>query len=259
MMRVDELIYYTDSDPDGKLNQPVMVLLHGFFMDGRMFKHQLEYFKSNHRVICCDFRGFGKTKWSKSEFTLDDLVDDILTLLSHLHISSCVLVGMSMGGYVAQRLLLKRVDLVSHLVLIATQAGCDNPETITAYHQLRDAWANHQVRDEIIDSLLPIIIGDDNEETRFWKAVWREYHYDDIYHSMTAMTSRNSIDLSCINTPCLIIHGRFDRGIPLCAAEALNRVLQHSKLVIIDSECHAINLIHGQVVNDEINSFIINN
>lgn len=252
-----KLINYTDSNPEG--TQPAIVFLHGFFMDSRMFKHQVEYFKSEYRVICCDLRGFGQSDLGNTYFSLEDAADDISALLTHLNISKCVVAGMSMGGYIAQRLALKHPDLVSSLILIATQAAKDNAETVKSYLQLKDNWANVDIRSHIIESLLPIIIGGNENEVNYWRKVWFSHDVNTIDYSMRAMISRDDLDVSGIGVPALIIHGRCDLGIPLEAAKKLDDALLNSKMVVIDGACHAVNLTHPIIVNEAIYHFLNEN
>lgn len=252
-------INFTDSDNDPGKNKETIVFLHGFFMDHRMFKHQVEYFKSHYRVICCDLRGFGETQWNEGVFTLEELARDILDLLKHLHISNFVVAGMSMGGYVAQRMAIMEPDSIQSLILIATQASSDNPETIKSYHQLRDNWGNIAAREEIIDGLLPVIIGENEEESAFWKDVWLSYQPENIYYPMIAMTSRTEIEVLQIKMPCFVIHGSDDIGIPLLAGETLHKRLPHSEMLIVDMARHAVNLTHSAIVNQGIERFLLKN
>ncbi len=147
---------------------------------------------------------------------------------------------------------------IKALILISTQASRDNPETVEAYHQLRDNWGNTIIREQMIDNLLPIIIGENKEESTFWKKVWLSYQLENIYYPMIAMTSRTSIDVTKIKMPCLVIHGSNDLGIPLLAGEMLHNDLPNSKMIIINTACHAVNLIHSEIVNQEIEQFLTN-
>ena len=62
-------LHFTDSLTAGEASKPALVMLHGFFMDHCLFKHQVACFQKTHRVICCDIRGFGRTEWQKQPFS----------------------------------------------------------------------------------------------------------------------------------------------------------------------------------------------
>jgi pimeloyl-ACP methyl ester carboxylesterase len=77
-----------------------LVLLHGFPLDRRMWRSQLDEFQSKLRVITPDLRGFGQSA-SAEPFTIEGLADDVHALLQVCNALPCVLAGLSMGGYVA--------------------------------------------------------------------------------------------------------------------------------------------------------------
>ncbi|ENM5839843.1 alpha/beta hydrolase, partial [Vibrio mimicus] len=121
-------IYYYDSDPDNFMEKPVILFLHGFFMNHKMFDHQIEHFSERFRIIAPDFKCFGKSAPKFEQNRFNEWVDNIIRLLNKLQIESYHVVGMSMGGYVAQRLCINDKYRVLKAVFISTQAGKDNPE-----------------------------------------------------------------------------------------------------------------------------------
>ncbi|WP_337921382.1 alpha/beta hydrolase [Vibrio cholerae] len=252
-------IYCYDSEFDENSNKPVLVMLHGFFMDGRMFTQQIHALRHQYRIICPDFRGFGNTLWDKHPFSLCDLVDDVIRCLNELNIEQFYLAGMSMGGYVAQRLAIRYPNRVKGLILIATQHGIENFETIEQYHQLLDGWNNSLARSEIIDHLLEAFFDRNIHDKLYWKYIWSSLTYDQIFYPMHAMLTRESIEteLRLLRMPCLILHGDADTGIPVSAAHQLKELLPQAILHIIESGRHAINITHYDEVNQAIEKFLI--
>lgn len=247
-------IYVSDSDPHH--NKPAMILLHGFFMDSRMFKYQVRKFKDNYRVITIDLRGFGYTKWVHEPFSLYDYVEDVIDVADSLHLKEFILGGMSMGGYIALRLALKYTDRVKALILMNTQADSDNPETVESFKQLRDNWNNETARAQIIDGLLPVIIGNESEEASFWRSVWMDYSANSIKYPMNAMLERDEIDVSKITVPALVLHGSEDHGIPVAAGKKLYHALPNSHFVLVPQGNHASIMINHEFCNDSIAAFL---
>lgn len=256
MSFIHQSININDSGPH--CAKPVMILLHGFFMDSRMFKHQVEKFKYNYRVITIDLRGFGQTNWVHEPFSLYDYVDDVISVADSLHIKEFILGGMSMGGYVALRLALKYSDRIKALILMDTQADCDNPETVELFKQLRDNWGDEMTRAQIIDGLLLVIIGHDLGEVAFWRSVWMNYSVDSIKYPMNAMLERDDIDVSKIMAPALVLHGSEDHGIPIAAGEKLYHSLPNSYFVSVPQGHHASIMINYEYCNDSIVAFLRN-
>src|SRR5881394_345957 len=84
----------------GAKDAQALVLLHGFPLNGEMWKVQTLTFSESCRVIVPDFRGFGKSA-ETGPFSIEELADDIHALVGHLHLEKIILCGLSMGGYVA--------------------------------------------------------------------------------------------------------------------------------------------------------------
>lgn len=73
-------------------------------------------------LIRYDMRGHGLTASTPDPYSMNDLVDDAAALLDKLNVRNCLFVGLSIGGLVAQGLMIKRPDLVAAAVLSNTGA-----------------------------------------------------------------------------------------------------------------------------------------
>ena len=79
--------------------EPV-IFLHGYCETHEIWESFDSYLQKNYRVICPDLPGFGNSLILQSGFSLSDIADAIKELLDHLDISSCVMIGHSLGGYI---------------------------------------------------------------------------------------------------------------------------------------------------------------
>ncbi|MFM9370821.1 alpha/beta fold hydrolase [Streptomyces sp. Da 82-17] len=93
-----------------------LVLLHGGFLDHRMWQHQLPYFAREFRVLAPDARGHGASDNASEPFRP---ADDVAALLRRLDLGPAVLVGVSMGGGTAVDVALEHPELVRALVVTA--------------------------------------------------------------------------------------------------------------------------------------------
>ncbi|WP_406207512.1 alpha/beta hydrolase [Streptomyces sp. NBC_01017] len=80
---------------------------------------------AGHRVVTFHNRGIPPTDECPEGFTVDDLVDDTAGLAEYLGLAPCRFVGVSMGAYVVQELMLARPRLVRQGVLMATRGRTD--------------------------------------------------------------------------------------------------------------------------------------
>jgi 3-oxoadipate enol-lactonase len=99
---------------------PPLLLLMGLGCPGALWWLQVEAFAAQYRVIVPDNRGVGRTEKPAGPYSTALMADDTAHLLAALDISRAHVVGMSMGGAIAQQLALRHPHLVDRLVLACT-------------------------------------------------------------------------------------------------------------------------------------------
>ncbi len=82
----------------------------------------VEGLSGDYRVIIADYRGSGRSELTPGPYTVKLLAEDAAALLDSLRIQRAHVVGVSLGGHVAQELALLRPELVAGLVLALTGA-----------------------------------------------------------------------------------------------------------------------------------------
>jgi len=135
---------------EGGRGEPLL-LLNGWTASGLVwptaFVRRLE---DRFRVIRLDNRGSGFSRSARSPFTMADLADDAHTILGRLGIRSARVLGMSMGGMIAQELALRHPNLVERLFLVATSppapAALQAEDEIT-WHMFRRRRRGESYRD----------------------------------------------------------------------------------------------------------------
>jgi 3-oxoadipate enol-lactonase len=101
-----------------------LLLVHGWPHDRSLWAGQLSGLATSARCLAPDLRGFGAST-VRGPYTIDQYADDLAAFLSTLGISSVVVCGLSMGGYVAFSLVRRHPALVRALVLSDTRATAD--------------------------------------------------------------------------------------------------------------------------------------
>ncbi len=102
-------------------NGPTLVLLHGLGMDMSVWDGLIHRFP-DHQIIRFDLRGHGYSSVPDGPYTMGGLITDTEAVLDHYSVKDAVVVGLSLGGMIAQGLAVKRLDLVRALVLSGTAA-----------------------------------------------------------------------------------------------------------------------------------------
>lgn len=118
-----------------------LVLIHGGFMDRRMWDDQFRAFAEYYRVIRYDVRGFGKSELPQMPYTdRQDLYD----LLNSLGVEKTYLLGLSLGGAIAIDFTLEHPDMVEALTLVGSPVPGFPVELLYTEEQLeqqRSRWA----------------------------------------------------------------------------------------------------------------------
>jgi pimeloyl-ACP methyl ester carboxylesterase len=105
-----------------------IVLLHGFLENQSMWDNYIATFSKKNRVITIDLLGHGATECLGYVHTMEDNADAVHAVLSELRIRKVILVGHSMGGYVALAFAELCPEYVKGLVLLNSTATADSEE-----------------------------------------------------------------------------------------------------------------------------------
>ena len=116
-------IFYTDNGT----GVPV-VLLHGFLENSTMWDAFIPVLSKNNRIICIDLLGHGQTDCLGYIHSMELMADIVKAVLNYLKISQTIIIGHSMGGYVALAFAEKNPKDVIGLCLMNSTANADSSE-----------------------------------------------------------------------------------------------------------------------------------
>ncbi|MFH6767612.1 alpha/beta hydrolase [Gaetbulibacter aquiaggeris] len=116
-------IFYTDKGT----GVPV-VLLHGFLENSTMWDAFIPVLSKKNRIICIDLLGHGQTDCLGYIHSMELMAEIVKAVLNHLNISQTILIGHSMGGYVALAFAENNPKNVIGLCLMNSTANADSSE-----------------------------------------------------------------------------------------------------------------------------------
>jgi 3-oxoadipate enol-lactonase len=247
-------IFYEDSGGEG----PPVVLAHGFLMDSTMFDPQVRALAPAFRVIRFDARGFGRTQTDGNRFTYWDSAEDCIRLMDHLGIARAVVGGMSQGGFLALRAALKWPDRVKALVLISSQGGIDDAETLAGHRGMLETWRQQGPIDPIVHAIAGLILGAP-EHWEPWVSNWRKTDVESLVAPTLALIEREDLTdrLAEIKQPAIVFHGDADTAISIERGRLLAENLPNCKgFVAVKGAAHASNFTHADQVNPPLLDFL---
>lgn len=99
---------------------PVIALANSLGTDFRIWDDVVARLSDQFAFVLHDKRGHGLSDLGNPPYSIFDHVDDMAALLDHLDLKNIIVIGLSVGGLIAQGLVTKRPDLVKALVLSNT-------------------------------------------------------------------------------------------------------------------------------------------
>ena len=94
-----------------------LILLHGNGEDGSYFKHQINCFSADYRVIAIDTRGHGQSSRGEKPFTIVQFAEDLHDFMDEKGIAKAILLGFSDGGNIALTFALKYPERVDRMIV----------------------------------------------------------------------------------------------------------------------------------------------
>jgi 3-oxoadipate enol-lactonase len=224
----------------GQRDGPVLVFINSLGSDFRIWQDVVQAFTDRFRVILYDKRGHGLSDAPPAPYTIDEHTTDLLALLDHLKVDKAALVGLSVGGMIAQRMAVRAPERVQALVLSCTAAKIGTPEL----------WAERIASVEN-GGIEPIA---DNVLQRWFTPLFRKTQADEVtgWRNMLIRTPIHGYAGTCaairdadlrpdagrIKAPTLCVAGDQDGSTPADVVKGTADLIPGARFVLIDGAGH---------------------
>ncbi|MFP5298130.1 MAG: alpha/beta fold hydrolase [Actinomycetota bacterium] len=222
---------------------PVLGIM-GFGLDQRYWAAQVPTVAERNTFITFDNRGTGRSE-GPTISTVDEMADDAIRLLDHLGIEQATVIGVSMGGAIAQRLVLDHPDRVKALVL-----------GITFARPIEYMLRRHEIAKHLVSSVTPLEF---MEAAMLWMFTpqFFEIGRESIDQLMRAFSGPGAPDsaspevltaqmealhkhdalaqLHGVSCPTLVFGGRLDMMVPYFASEEIARAIPGAEFVTFET------------------------
>lgn len=251
----DIRIAYTDEGQGSPL-----LFVHGFPLSRATWSKQVAFFKAQYRVIAPDLRGLGESASGPGPVSMSRFAEDLHDLVQRLSTGPVVLVGHSMGGYVALAFAMAHPNALRGLVLVGTRAGKDAPEVAAA----RRATAE-KVRREgvsvVVDAMAPKMLSASQEDPVMAASVhgfMASSRPDGVMGALWGMADRPdaSARLGQIRVPTLVVTGADDAVIPPSESVALAESIPGAQLTVIPKAGHLVAFERADAFNEALKDWL---
>jgi 3-oxoadipate enol-lactonase len=240
----------------------VVVLLHAFPLNRTMWAPQINALARERRCLAIDMRGFGDST-AGGPYTMDRYADDVAEVLDGAGVTSAVVVvGLSMGGYIAFALWRRHAARVKALVLADTRPGADSSEARDRRRELIQL-ARSQGSMAVAERQVVGLLGKSTRERRpetvaAALTIAQQASVDGIVGALEAMIARpdSTPTVSTISVPTLVIAGAEDVLTPPKEARAMHAAIPFSRLEILEDAGHLSNLEQPAAFNAALSDFL---
>jgi pimeloyl-ACP methyl ester carboxylesterase len=221
-----------------------LLLVHGFPLSRGAWSKQVAAFKTEYRVVAPDLRGFGETAGTPGVVPMGRFAEDLHALAVHLATGPVILVGHSMGGFVALAFAKAYPGIVRALALVSTKAGPDSPEAADARRALAE-----RVRREgavvVINAMAPKMLSDANRDRAMAAAtrgLMAPLDPEAAIGALLGMAERPDDRpwLAKLRLPVLVIAGLDDALIPPSESLAMAKAIPGAQLRLIPGAGHLV-------------------
>jgi 3-oxoadipate enol-lactonase len=244
----------------GPENAPAVVLGHSLGSSAEMWGFQLPLLTSKFRVLVYDLPGHGDSDTPVGQDSFDDLANDLAALLDHVGISQIALVGLSIGGMIAQHFAFRYPDRLNALVLCST--GCQIDETGKKAFEDRIAVANERGIEPLADGSMSRWFTSEFVRIAPFTVDWVRRLYlrtspAGFINCCRAIQELDTLDrLSGITVPTLVIPGEFDQAFPVSVSRTIQSRIKNAQLKVLAGAAHTGNIEQAHQFNEILGQFL---
>jgi len=253
-----------------------LLLIMGLAADSTAWMFQVPDFSARYRTIVFDNRGVGRSSKPSGPYTIAQMADDAAGVLDTLDVARANVVGVSMGGMIAQELALRHPQRVRDLVLACTYAKPDTgveqqfESSLALFGASRGDNGEVQVDLSKIDPmmlfqhLLPTVFTPQFMMTELPKlmqvfsgALQYGFSMEAILAQVSATQRHDTLNrLGQIKAPTLVLTGDSDMLIPPSCSDTLAARIPGAKLVKLPGGSHGFNFETPEAFNRVVLDFL---
>lgn len=241
---------------------PTVVFIHGFPFNKLMWEQQIESLPEGVAGIAFDIRGFGESTTDHQFFSIDLFARDLIEFIKELRLETCILCGISMGGYIALRALEISGDTIKGVILCDTNCIADGNESklkrFTSIEQILKGQKNDFTEAFIKNIFTESTFVDYPDAVTLVRKQINDTADETICSAQLALASRTdtSASLTSIKIPTLVIRGEGDKLMSEEHTRQLVDGIPGAEYEPVPSSGHLPNLENPIHFNQVLNTFL---
>jgi pimeloyl-ACP methyl ester carboxylesterase len=242
--------------------EPLLMIM-GFVSDSRMWILQTPAFAPHFKCITFDNRGVGMSSQPPGPYTMEQMAADALAVLDDAGIERCHVLGVSMGGAIAQQLALKAPERIRSLALAVT--WCHRNPWLDRLSDIGRHFAS-MGHDEFGRGVLlflfspPFMINQPDLIAAIEQMVLAFQPPADTFVNQLAAVVDHDVreQLATINVPTLVVSARRDLMVPPELGEIVAASIPGARFELLDGG-HAVNAENAAEFNSVVLEFLLSN
>jgi pimeloyl-ACP methyl ester carboxylesterase len=235
----------------------------GLAADTLVWIPQIQPFGEAHRTVIFDNRDTGQSSMAHGEYEIADMARDALALADALELDSFHLLGVSMGGAIAQEVAIQAPERVrTFTVAVSFAAGSAYARRLT---EVWGARVERISREQHVDELMLL-----NHSEEFYEhpemvdfirtAMLNNPHPQppDAFKRQLGACSRHDAraGLATLTMPTHVIGGEYDVLIPIWKSKEIASLIPGSKLTVLPRAPHGLSIERAEEFNAAVLGFI---
>ena len=237
-----------------------VVLLHSAGLDLTYWDTQIDALRRGYDVIALDLPGHGCSPGQPQDITIGHVTDVIATVIAGLNNGPVHLIGLSVGGLIAQAVTLAHPGLERSLTLIDTAAHF--PAAGQAAMRARAATARRDGMTAVLPGLLGhwFLPGTLTQRPHLADRATKTLLHDDpdvhaaLWEMIAAFDATGQ--LAAVTAPALVVVGEHDTSSPIASARQLRDLIPHAQLQIIPRAAHLSPIESPAAVAGHLHAFL---
>jgi len=224
----------------GRAEAPALVFSNSLGTDGRIWERLAARLDERYRLIRYDSRGHGLTDAPLGPYTIAGLADDLLALTASIGVDKFALVGLSVGGLIAQQVAVHAPNRLSALVLCDTAARVGSVASWTARIDAIRKTGLASIADPILERWFAKSFRDARKaELAGWRNMMVRTPVEGYIATCEALRDADlTAAAPSIATPTLVVVGKEDGSTPPALVKGTADLIPGACFEIIDDAAH---------------------